>query len=84
MNTAFMNRYFGPLPKEYCAYFYFLSVLFGLYFIIIVFAMFGYSAMNFNKLNVSLVFKSFYVLLSVLVIYFANRLLHTMCLGSIH
>ena len=82
MNSKFINNYFGPLPKEYCAYFYILSMCFAIYFLIILFTMFGYIFMNIKNLNFSVIIKFVFSLSSALVIYFANRLLHTMCINS--
>ena len=77
-----MNKYFGPLPMEYCAYFYILSILFALYAVMIFIVLSGYVLMNFNKLNTSIVINSIFAMLSAFVVYFANRLLHTMCANS--
>jgi len=83
MNNSFMNKYFGPLSSEYCNYFYVLSILFALYAVMILFVLFGYIIMNFNKLNYFTISNSIFAMLSALIVYFANRLLHTMCVNSI-
>ena len=83
MNNQFMNKYFGPLPSEYCNYFYVLSIFFALYAVMILFVLFGYIFMNFNKMNYSIVANSIFAMLSALIVYFANRLLHTMCVNSV-
>ena len=83
MNNSFMNKYFGPLSIEYCTYFYMLSIFFALYIVMILFALVGYVFMNINKLNSSIIVNSIFAMLSGFVIYFSNRLLHTMCIHSI-
>jgi hypothetical protein len=82
MTNQFITNYFGPLPKEYCAYFYILSMVFAIYFLIIFFTMLGYVFTNIKNLNFSIIMKFLFSLSSALVIYFANRLLHTMCINS--
>lgn len=82
MNNSFMNKYFGPLSIEYCTYFYVLSIFFALYGVMILFVLSGYVLMNFNKLNSSIIMNSIFSMLSAFIIYFANRLLHTMCIHS--
>ena len=83
MNNPFMNKYFGPLSSEYCNYFYVLSILFALYGVMILFVLFGYILMNFNKLNYSTISISIFAILNAFIVYFANRLLYTMCVYSI-
>lgn len=78
-----MNNYFGPLPREYCVYFYFLSIIFGITFVLSVISIAYYMIMHFKKVNIMFVSNSFLVLTNTFLAYIANRLLHTMCVKSI-
>ena len=68
---------FGPLPVEYCSYFYFLSV-FGMLFLIL--SIFGglYIGMTRKKSSTYYV-QMLMMSMTYLVIYFQNRLLYSMC-----
>jgi len=85
--SNFMNAYFGPLSKEYCVYFYFLSIIcFFMYVItligIVVFIIKNYK--DSTKVNVSFFINSLMLIINSLLAYFVNRLLHTMCINSVY
>ena len=68
---------FGPLSKEYCVWFYFLSI-FGfimLAFFLISSIMYGITK---NK-GVDFYMNTIAISVSYLIFYFQNRLLHSMC-----
>jgi hypothetical protein len=76
-----MDYLYGPLTKDYCVYFYFLSV-FG--FIMLCFAavsslFFGI----FKKKGFEFFSGMFMVCLAYGLFYFQNRLLYSMCVGSL-
>jgi hypothetical protein len=83
MNNSFMNQYFGPLPREYCVYFYALSIIFGVMFVLGVISIAFYMITNFKKVNIMFIVNSLLILLNSFLAYIANRLLHTMCVKSI-
>ena len=81
-----MNMYFGPLSKKYCVYFYYVSIFFFLMYVItligaIAFIIKNYK--NFAKVNLSFIINLVMILINMLLSYFVNRLLHTMCVNSI-
>lgn len=78
-----MNKYFGPLPREYCVYFYFLSIMFGVLFVFSAVSIAYFIVMHFKKVNAMFVSNSLLVLTNTFLAYIANRLLHTMCVKSI-
>ena len=80
---GFMNKYFGPLPREYCVYFYILSIVLGSLFVFSAISIAFFMIMHFKKVNVTFVINSVMVLLNIFLAYIANRLLHTMCVKSI-
>lgn len=78
-----MDKYFGPLPREYCVYFYILSVICGFIFITSAISIAYFMLIHFKKVNTMFVINSLMVLFNTFLAYIANRLLHTMCVKSI-
>jgi hypothetical protein len=80
---SFMNDYFGPLGQEYCMYFYVLSIIAGVSFVLSAVSVVSYTVMHYSKINSMFVVNSVLVLFNTFLAYIANRLLHTMCVKSI-
>lgn len=76
-----MNSLFGPLHKDYCAWFYYLSV-FGFVLFLLAFGIM-ISLAVIKKRNAAFYVNSVMILLGYGIFYFQNRLLHTMCSNSI-
>lgn len=83
MSVSFMDQYFGPLPREYCVYFYALSILFAIMFVTSSLSIAFFMITNIKKVNIMFVVNSMFVLLNTFLAYLVNRLLHTMCVKSI-
>ncbi len=81
--NSFMDKYFGPLPREYCVYFYALSVLFGVMFAFSVVSMLYFMVMHMKRVNMMFIANSFFMILNTFLAYLVNRLLHTMCVKSV-
>jgi ABC-type multidrug transport system permease subunit len=81
--SEFMTTYFGPLSREYCAYFYFMSILFFLFFILSIIGVLSAIFMKGKKVDFMFIVNSFMLILNTLLAYFVNRLLNTMCNGSV-
>ena len=79
-----MNMFFGPLNKDACLYFYFLSILFGISFIFIALSIFLYIIKNYSKMDLKVGFNLVLLLINAFLVYFVNRLLYTMCSKSIN
>ncbi len=79
----FMDTYFGPLGKEYCIYFYVLSIIFGVTFVLSAISIVSFMVMNSKKVNSMFIVNSIMVLLNSFLAYLANRLLNTMCVKTI-
>lgn len=79
MNNLSEETLFGPLPKSYCLYFYYLSIL-G--FVLLTLSLISNIALGLNK-NKGLDFylSSFMISISYLIFYFQNRLLYSMCIN---
>lgn len=70
---------YGPLSRDYCFWFQFLSI-YG--FIMMVLSILAFAMAMFSKKS-AYTGVSFYMIITFFVFYFQNRLLHTMCLSSI-
>lgn len=79
MHFSLNNYLFGPLDIEYCVYFYFLSVM---QFLICIFIL-AYLAFSLifgsKKFDAKMIGTTVFGALLYGVIYFQNRLLHSMC-----
>ncbi len=78
-----MDQYFGPLPREYCVYFYALSILFGVMFVSSLLSIAYFMITHIKKINTMFIVNSIFILLNTFLAYLVNRLLHTMCVKSI-
>lgn len=83
MLSQFMSNYFGPLSKDYCVYFYALSILFFVFFVITVVTTVLSVIRKPKEVDLKFLFKSSLVILYTLIPYLVNRLLHTMCVNSV-
>jgi len=83
MPVSLMDKYFGPLPREYCIYFYALSIACSIIFVSSILSITYFMVIHFNKVNMMFIVNSSLILLNTFLAYLANRLLHTMCVKSI-
>jgi hypothetical protein len=83
MGNNFMSTYFGPLPREYCVYFYILSIIFGIMFALSVISIIVFMVLHFKKVNMMFLVNSSLLLINLFLAYISNRLLHTMCVKAI-
>ena len=78
-----MTTYFGPLSREYCTYFYFMSILWFVFFILSIIGVVSAVIMKGKKMDFMFIINSSMLILNTLLAYFVNRLLNTMCTGSV-
>lgn len=83
MSNSFMDKYFGPLSKEYCIYFYFVSIIFAISSLFIFISGVYFIVTNSKKLDAPLIMTSLSSLISMFLAYLVNRLLYTMCVKSL-
>jgi hypothetical protein len=81
--ASLMDQYFGPLPREYCVYFYALSIVFGVMFLMSAVSIAYFMITHIKKVNTMFIVNSIFILLNSFLAYLANRLLHTMCVKAI-
>ena len=79
----FMDAYFGPLGKEYCVYFYVLSIIFGVTFVLSAISIGSFIVMHSKKVDSMFIANSFLVLFNTFLAYLSNRLLNTMCVKTL-
>ncbi len=77
-----MEFLFGPLPKKYCNYFYFVSIFM---YIIFLFSVFSFIGLFFAKkaTPVPVYFLNLLIVVYNFVLYFVSRLLYSMCINSL-
>lgn len=80
---GFMNNYFGPLGKEYCTYFYVLSIIFGLTFVFSAISIASVIVMHHKKVDTMFVINSLFLLFNSFLAYLANRIMNTMCVKTL-
>lgn len=78
-----MDAYFGPLGKEYCIYFYILSIIFGVTFVLSAISIGSFMVMHSKKVDMMFIVNAFMVLFNTFLAYLSNRLLNTMCVKTI-
>jgi hypothetical protein len=83
MSVSLMDKYFGPLPREYCVYFYALSIACGIIFVTTILSISYFMINHIKKVDMMFIVNSSLILLNTFLAYLANRLLHTMCVKSI-
>jgi Mg2+ and Co2+ transporter CorA len=76
-----MDYIYGPLPKDYCVYFYFLSI-FGFILMIFTFVTGLFIAIS-KKKDVTFYIQIIMASLAYGLFYFQNRLLNSMCVSSL-
>ena len=82
--SNFVNAYFGPLTEEWCVYFQILSMFFLFMFVTSTISVVALGVKHYKKINFMIVLHAVALLGNTLLAYYVNRLLHTMCLNSIH
>ena len=78
----FMDTIYGPLPKDYCLYFYLLSIVgfISMVFTLLVALFIGIT----KKKDFTFFLKATMAVLAYGILYFQNRLLYSMCVGSLN
>ena len=80
MNNNLAEQFFGPMSKKYCDYFYFLSV-FGFIMMVVLFTSGLFVGLTKRKSS-DYYFSLFMSLLMYGILYFQNRLIYSICIGT--
>ena len=73
---------FGPLSRDYCVLFYYLSVVSLIFFFLVLIS--GIWLISMKKKPLAFSWHLVWVLVIYGVFYLQNRLLYNMCSGSMH
>lgn len=80
--TDIMETLFGPLDRKFCDYFWLLSVL-GFVLLAVLLVSSLLVGISKNK-GSDFYFQTISIALGYAIFYFQNRLLHSMCTGSMN
>lgn len=80
MEDKMFNNLFGPLSKQYCIWFYWLSVL-GFIFLILTIVSGLIMLVSQKKFDGNLLHSVVLTAIMYAIFYFQNRLLYSMCIA---
>ncbi len=75
-----MNMLYGPLPVKYCLYYYIMAIIMFLSFVVVLGNLF-FNLIRRKSDGTMLIQLN--LLVTIFVGYFTNRLLYSMCAGSL-
>jgi hypothetical protein len=78
-----MTTLFGPLNKEWCNYFLFLSMFMYVVFVIAVFTEIFFLFRHYRTLDFKMIINGIFLLVNAFLAYMVNRLFYTMCVKSL-
>ena len=81
--SNFMEKVFGPLDKSACLYFFIITVLFFISFVLLLINELYFIVINFRKMNLRMLVNGLLILFNIFLAYFVNRLLYSMCTKSL-
>ncbi len=81
--SDFMTTVFGPLNKEWCNYFLFLSMIMYALFIIAIITELYFLFKHYKSLDFKMIVNGAFLLANAFLAYMVNRLLYTMCVKSL-
>lgn len=81
--SDFMTTLFGPLSKEWCNYFLFLSMIMYFVFIVAIISEVYFIFKNYKTLTGRNILNGVFMLINAFLAYMVNRLLYTMCIKSL-
>ena len=79
----FMDYFFGPLSKDYCLYYYILSIIMAITFVILLVVFIHFTLTEEKKIKWTMIMSMFSTLFSIFMSYFVARLLYSMCSRSL-
>jgi hypothetical protein len=78
-----ISTYFGPLDNRSCYYFFIISVIFFVSFLILLLGEIVYIIRHYNRMDFRVISSGLIVIFNTFLAYFVNRLLFTMCNKSL-
>lgn len=83
MLSAINEFYFGSLGKEYCHLFWAFSVIAFLSAVILIVSVFANAIMSKSKFDAKTFLLTIPMVIAYILIYFQNRILHSMCMKTL-
>jgi len=80
--SNFPSSFFTPLGKDYCVYFYFIAII-ALITIVVKIINMLYHLFSKKGLDGYVIMSDLIVLITLILSYFVNHLLYSMCVGSL-
>lgn len=74
---------YGPLDKQACVYFSFLTILFFIILVATLLFELFFIVKNYKNINKNNIINGILVLFNIFLAYFVNRLLYNMCSRSL-
>ena len=81
--SNFMTNLFGPLNKEWCNYFLYISMFMYVVFIVVIFSEVAFVFRHYKTLDSRSIIHGLFMLVNAFLAYMVNRLLYTMCVKSL-
>jgi hypothetical protein len=78
-----MSKFFGPLDKGSCVYFFIISCIFFVLLVVAIFSNMIWLIKNYKQLNLRILTGGVVLTFNIFLAYFVNRLLYTMCNKSL-
>lgn len=78
-----MTKLFGPLNKEWCNYFLYISMFMYVVFIVVIFTEVAFVFRHYKTLDSRAIIHGLFMLVNAFLAYMVNRLLYTMCVKSL-
>ena len=81
--AGLLNTFFGPLGKEACVYFLFLT---GFFLFLLIIALLGdvyYVFKHYKNIKITDITQGVLIFFNLFLAYFVNRLLYSMCSKSL-
>ena len=78
-----LEKLFGALCKESCLYFYILSILSFVLYVFAILAIIVYMVKHRKNMSYNTITHMVIVSIHLLIAYFVNRLLHTICIKTL-
>ena len=74
---------YGPLDKQACVYFMFLTVVFFIILVLTLLSEVFFLIKNYKNITRGNIVTGILMLINIFIVYFVNRLLYNMCVKSL-
>lgn len=74
---------YGPLDKQACVYFMFLTIVFFIFLVLTLFIEVFFLFKNYKNITRGNIVNAIIMVVNIFLVYFVNRLLYNMCVKSL-